>query len=99
MLQVNAYAGPGDGDLPQRLWDNLIALVYFRATGSSDSLDNMRDFREHLRDLGKEVPMFAVNSESQDESAIQLWREDEHIDLLHPHYNLEEVPLADGSFP
>ena len=91
------YVGPGDGDLSQVLWDNLIGLLYFREVGTDESFRNMRLLGRNLGALGKDVPMFAVSSDIEDDHRIMLWRNTTPVDLSHPDYNMEVVPpLGDG---
>ena len=93
------YVGPGDDNLPQALWDNLIGLLYFRQTGTDESFHNMRLLGRHLKGkLGKDVPMFAVSSDIEDDHRIMLWRNTTPVNLVHPDYNLRVVPpLEDDS--
>ena len=67
----------------------MIALVFFREVGNLDTLANMRRLGAKLKTLGKDLPMFAVSSDTQDDSFIHLWNPGENVDLLHPAYALE----------
>lgn len=78
--EVTMYSGPGDNDLPQHLWDNLIALVHFRQS-SPDTLRSMLLLGRQLQELGKAVPMFTLSSDAQDTLAVKLWLQDEIVDL------------------
>jgi len=86
--EVNAYVGPGDGDIERTMWDSLLGLVYVRNTGDDKDLSRMRDLAAHIKSLGKDVPMFAVNAGMD---CLFWWDSSQDIDLLSPPYNFEQI--------
>eukprot|EP00966_Prymnesium_polylepis_P108735 2517414-Prymnesium_polylepis.2 len=86
--EVNLYVGPGDGGVEQIMWDSLIGLVFVRNTGNADDLGNMRELAAHIKTLGRDVPMFAINAGMD---CLKWWDQDVTMDLLAAPYNLEQI--------
>lgn len=87
--EVNMYVDPADHQLAETMFDKLIGLVYFRSSGNSDDLDNMRKLVTHWRALGREVPAFALTSEPVDR--VRYWRPDIDVRLTDEPYHIEQI--------
>lgn len=85
--EVNFYVGQGDDGLAIDLWHALQGLLYVRNAGNDADLENLRRLRAHLKALGRDVPLFAVNAEAVE--TVRWWRSDVMVDLTQSPYNLE----------
>ena len=72
---------------------NLIGLLYLRTSGNDDDLANVRRLHEHWRQLGRDVPMFAVNAEPLDR--VEHWTPEGSVDLRQWPYGLEQLLRRD----
>ena len=87
--EVNMYVHPGDHAQQELMFRNLIGLLYLRTSGNDDDLANVRRLHEHWRQLGRDVPMFAVNAEPLDR--VEHWTPEGSVDLRQWPYGLEQL--------
>ena len=87
--EVNMYVDPDQAALAQLLWDNLIGLVFVRTAGDDDELSAMRNLAAHWRELGRDVPMFAMDAEELE--TVTKWQPGKTVNLLTPEYNLHQI--------
>jgi len=88
--EVNVYLEP-DGSTQADFMHNLVGLVFLRATGNYDwHVPILKQLQEKLRELGKDVPLYALTNESPGE--VVHWQFDKRIShLVDSPYSLEVV--------
>ena len=87
--EVSIYAHPGDNRQKRLMFRNLIGILYLRTSGNDADLRNVRALHQHWKQLGQDVPMFAVSAEPMDE--VDSWRPNHNVDLRDAPYNLEQI--------
>lgn len=89
--EVNMYIDPRNGTLARTLWDNLLGLVYIRSAGNAYELTKLRELAAHWRQLGRDVPMFAMDAEPLSGS-LEYWNSKHPpVDLESPPYSLVQI--------
>lgn len=79
--EVSFYVDP-EGGLARTMWDNLLGLVYVESAGNDYELQKLRELAAHWRQLGFDVPTFAMSA------VVEHWRADQSVDVLAPPYSL-----------
>jgi len=92
--EVNMYVDP-EGVLAQKLFDNLLGLMYVRTYGNDYEYNKMQELAAHWRDLGHDVPMFAMGAEDCDIFSIRAWDPNQAVNLTLPPYSLAQVAPGD----
>ena len=91
--EVNMYVAPGDesNDLAQRMWNNLLGIVYLRTAGDADEWTMAKRLAARFKSLGGEVPVFKVNGEIIEK--VNWWNPVTRVNLLDPEYDFVQVDL------
>ena len=87
--EVSIYVHPGDNRQKRLMFRNLIGILHLRTSGNNEDLRNVRALHQHWKQLGQDVPMFAVSAEPMDK--VENWRPNENVDLRDAPYNLEQI--------
>ena len=87
--EVNIYVHPGDNRQQRLMFRNLIGILHLRTSGNDEDLRNVRALHQHWKQLGQDVPMFAVSAEPMDK--VENWGPNENVDLRDAPYNLEQI--------